>query len=284
MMELETHEASTAGIDFVSTSNSDRQLENLTKRIDALAARGERATNLGASMIGVAIIGLVLSGIGIFVYAHDVKGSLRIINLPGYVVRDSSIEFSQDYAGVAGRYLSAIKTQLAACKSGKMNPAVNEATTAEAAAAAAGAAAADKSETAAQKAETAPKAQDCTPLQNGYVYMRAQAVMLEAPNAVRDHGATFVSDVAWLKKHKDDPDFGFVPEDDTLKQLGKRAAWLTANGGSAQPRKASQTWFGVLRNVIVPGLLLGGLLSAYGWLMGKRTRRLQRQMKKLAKA
>jgi hypothetical protein len=282
MMELETRDASTAGIDFVSVSNSDRQLESIAKRIDALAARGERLMGMGATMIGAGLLALVLSGIGIFAYAHDVKGSLRIINLPGYVVRDSGIEYSQDYAGVAGRYLSAMQDQLNACKSGKAAHEVS--TTAAEVAIAAGAAAAEKAPDNPQKPGPMVATENCTVLQNGYVYMRAQAVMLEAPNAARDHGASFISDVAWLKKHQDDADFGFVPEADTMEQLGKRAAWMTANGGKKQPATAGQTWSRFIKNLIAPAFLLGGVFLGYGWLLGKRTRRLQRQMKKLAKA
>lgn len=42
-------------------------------------------------------------------------------------------------------------------------------------------------------------------------------------------------------------------------------------------------WFRFIKNLIAPAFLLGGVFLGYGWLLGKRTVRLQRQMKKLAK-
>ena len=282
MMELETRDAQAAGIDFVPISNSDRQLESITKRINALAARGERLMGMGATMIGTGLLALVISGVGIFAYTHDVKGSLRIINLPGYVVRDFSIENSVDYAGVAGKYVSSIKDELDACKAnGKHSDAKQAATTEEGATATAALPGSDPENP--QKPGPAAT-ESCTALHNGYMYMRAQSVMLEAPNAARDYGSKFISDVAWLNKHKDDANFGFVPEAETMEQLSKRAAWMTSSGSKQQPATGGQMWFRFIKNLIAPAFLLGGVFLGYGWLVGKRTGRLQRQMKKLAKA
>lgn len=281
MMELETRDAQTAGIDFVSVSNSDRQLESITKRIDALAVRGERIQGTGATMIGMGILALVISGILIFTYAHDVKGSLRIINLPGYVVRDGSIENSMDYAAVAGKYVSSIKGELDRCKARGGKSGAQQANTAEEAAMAAASPPGSDPENPQKPGPVATES--CTALQNGYMYMRAQSVMLEAPNAARDYGANFISDVAWLNKHKDDANFGFAPEADTMEQLSKRAAWMKSSGNQQQPTTAGQMWFRFIKNLIAPAFLLGGVFLGYGWLLGKRTVRLQRQMKKLAK-
>ena len=280
MMELETRDAQTAGIDFVSVSNSDRQQESITKRIDALAARGERIQGTGATMIGMGILALVISGIIIFTYAHDVKGSLRIINLPGYVVRDGSIENSMDYATVAGKYVSSIKGELDRCKARGGKEYAQQANTAEEAAMSAASPGSDPE----NPQKPGPVAtESCTALQNGYMYMRAQSVMLEAPNAARDYGPNFISDVAWLNKHRDEASFGFAPEADTMEQLSKRAAWMTSSGNQQQPTTAGQMWFRFIKNLIAPAFLLGGVFLGYGWLLGKRTGRLQRQMKKLAK-
>lgn len=281
MMKLETRDSTRRGRDPLTPSGFDKQMASITSRLDRLAKRAEACKRQASSLLLATAAVIAISGVGIFLYSRDTKGSLRVINLPSYVVRDGSIERTMDYGSVAGKYLARVEEDLAKCKvelaeaakspspPPRATPPIEDAVES---AVEGNQQVLDQTRQAAIEGVVGPKRKDCKDLENGVIYMRAQAVMLEAPGVVRHHGASFTSDVKYLIENREG--LGFFPEDSTMEQLATRANWLVK---SKQPKttSASDTWKWFIGRFVAPFQLFGGLLLGYGWLLGERVRRLR---------
>lgn len=114
--------------------------EKFRGRIEAIRDRGEAMINIGGMIAAFSFLFLFFGGITALAGLDAGEGSLRMINLPSYVERDSRKETGYSYAGTASNYFKASEELVRECKDEL----------------------------------------DCKLQENGLIYMRPQLVMLQA--------------------------------------------------------------------------------------------------------